>query len=159
MRIAVSCFLLLLTTGPVCGAQSPAGDSAIAAQNTRTGNWSATRGTQLFTGTWTALPDSAHRTVTGTWMLKDTQGKTVMYGAWSAIKATDQWVGNWRAVVAERGGEYTGSFTSAASLKATTEFGDLFEKAVESAVSGTWRAGGDGGAWSIRAAAKSPPSP
>ena len=56
----------------------------------------------------------------------------------------------WRAVVTGRSGEYSGTWTASADLKLDGGFADLFEKAVEAAVSGTWRGAGQSGAWSIR---------
>ena len=147
MRIAISLAVLLFSAR--LGAQTARVDSL----GTRTGNWSATSGTMVLNGAWTAVPDSAHNTVTGTWTLLDSQGKMVMYGAWSAIKATDKWYGNWRAVVGGRPAEYTGTWDSSTDAKGTGQFGDLFEKAVAAAVNGTWKSGGRNGAWAIRAAA------
>lgn len=135
------------------GAQS---DTAGAARNTLTGAWSATSGTMALMGSWTAVPDSAHGTVLGTWTLNDNQGKVVMSGLWSASKAADRWFGNWRANVSGRGGEYTGTWDSSTDLKKGQQFGDLFEKAIFAVVNGTWRSGGNSGAWAIRTA-KNPP--
>ncbi len=152
MRIAVSLAGLILSAR--LGAQMARVDSL----GTRTGNWSATGGVMMLNGGWTAVPDSAHSTVTGTWTLLDSQGKMVMYGAWSAIKATDKWYGNWRAVVGGRPAQYTGTWESSTDIKGTGQFGDLFEKAVSAAVNGTWKSAGNAGAWAIRAAAaKLPP--
>jgi len=107
-------------------------------------------------GSWTAVPDSAHGSVIGTWTLNDNEGKIVMSGLWSASKAADRWYGNWRANVAGRGGEYTGTWDSSTDLKKGLQFGDLFDKAIYAVVNGTWRSGGNSGAWAIRTA-KNPP--
>lgn len=151
MRITaiVACLII----GANLGAQS---DSTRFARNTRTGAWSATSGTMALMGSWTALPDSARGTVTGTWTLNDSQGKAVMSGLWSASKANDRWYGNWRANVEGHGGEYTGTWDSSVDHKAGNQFADLFEKAVFAVVNGTWRTGGKSGAWAIRTA-KNPP--
>ena len=152
MRIAI------LLAGLVLGARLSAQTARVDSLGSRSGNWSATSGTTTLNGGWTAVPDSAHSTVTGTWTLLDAQGKMVMYGAWSAIKATDKWYGNWRAVVGGRPAEFTGTWDSSTDVKGTGQFGDLFEKAVSAAVNGTWKSGGRNGAWAIRAAAaKLPP--
>ncbi|HEY6830265.1 MAG TPA: hypothetical protein VI259_25605 [Gemmatimonadaceae bacterium] len=152
MRIAI------LLAGLVLGARLSAQTARVDSLGSRSGNWSATSGTMTLNGGWTAVPDSAHSTVTGTWTLLDAQGKMVMYGAWSAIKATDKWYGNWRAVVGGRPAEFTGTWDSSTDVKGTGQFGDLFEKAVSAAVNGTWKSGGRNGAWAIRAAAaKLPP--
>jgi len=152
MRIAI------VIAGLVLGARLGAQTARMDSLGTSTGNWSATSGTMTLNGGWTAVPDSAHKTVTGTWTLLDSQGKIVMYGAWSAIKATDKWYGNWRAVVGGRPAEYTGTWDSSTDVKGTGQFGDLLEKAVAAAVNGTWKSSGRNGAWAIRAAAaKLPP--
>ena len=115
--------------------------------------WTATnRNGQTFAGTWTAVPDPKRGTVTGTWTLVDGQGRTLADGGWSASKSPDGWVGNWRA--ANFGGsehEFLGSWRAGVELKSTAGFAALFAKAVESAVSGTWRMGNHSGAWTIRA--------
>jgi hypothetical protein len=129
-------------------------DSAALAPDARHGTWSATGGNLTLMGTWTAVPDTAHNTVTGTWTLMDAQGKTAAFGGWSAVKANDRWTGAWRANVTGRGGEYSGTWTSSTDLKPTTKFVDLFEKAAQTIVSGAWSSGALSGAWSIRAAAK-----
>jgi hypothetical protein len=53
--------------------------------------------------------------------------------------------------MAGRRGEYSGTWTAGVDLDVDASFVDLFEKAVRTAVSGTWRAGSRSGAWSIRA--------
>src|SRR5690348_10871587 len=153
MKIASACAVLLLTAIQISGGQTARVDSL----GRRTGNWSASSGTMMLFGGWTAVPDSAHNTVTGTWTLNDYQGKMVMYGAWSAIKAGDKWLGNWRAVVGGHPAEYTGTWDSSTDAKATGQFGDLFEKAVAAAVNGTWRSSGKAGGWAIRTLGKTQP--
>jgi hypothetical protein len=103
-------------------------------------------------GTWTAVFDPTAGTVTGTWALLDPQGKTVANGGWSAAKAPAQWNGAWRAVVSGRDGEYSGTWTTPVDLKGDARLADLFEKAVQAAVNGTWSAGSQSGNWSIRTA-------
>jgi hypothetical protein len=114
--------------------------------------WSARSSSGLtLGGTWTAVPEPKTGTVTGTWTLVDAQGRTLAAGGWSASKAPDGWTGNWRAVVWDSKPEYTGAWSASVHLKANAGFADLFEKAVQSVVSGTWRYGRQSGSWSIRA--------
>ena len=128
-------------------------DGADTARSNRSGTWSAANSAgRTFMGTWTGIPDSTGRAVTGTWALVDAQGRTLMSGGWSAAKAPTGWTGAWRALVAGRSEEYSGTWTSTVALKGDAPFADLFEKAVEAVVSGTWRAGPQSGAWSIRTA-------
>jgi hypothetical protein len=144
--------VLLLAAVHVSDAQPGARqDTAANVQSNRSGNWSA-RTASGFTlnGTWTAVPDSTTGTVIGTWTLVDAQGGTVAGGAWSASKSKTRWSGAWRAVISGRAGEYLGAWTANVDLEPEGGFADLFEKAVETAVSGTWRTGGQSGAWSIR---------
>jgi hypothetical protein len=103
-------------------------------------------------GTWTAVPDSTGETVMGTWTLVDAQGRTVADGGWSAAKSPARWNGAWRAVISGRDGEYSGTWSADVDLTVKATFADLFEKAVQTVVSGNWRAGNRSGAWSIRAA-------
>lgn len=117
------------------------------------GTWVARNENGLtFVGTWTAAPDSVSGAVTGTWTLVNAQGATVANGGWSASKSPDGWIGNWRA--ANFGGsehEFSGSWRSGVQLKTKARFADLFEKALQAVVSGSWRSGSHSGAWSIEA--------
>lgn len=118
----------------------------------REGSWTArSRTGVILKGTWTAVVDAKTGAVTGTWTLDGAAGKTAMRGAWSAAKSAKEWTGRWRATVSGREGEYSGTWTANVDVKATAPFADLFELALKSVVSGNWRAGGQSGAWSIRA--------
>jgi hypothetical protein len=118
----------------------------------RANTWSATSSKgQTLMGTWTAVPDPASGSVTGTWTLVDTNGKTRARGGWSAVKSPAGWNGSWRAIVSGRTGEYAGTWSTDVDLGAGARLSSLLEKAVDSVVSGRWRAGGQSGAWSIRA--------
>jgi len=126
---------------------------AVAPQGTAgSGQWSARSSTGLtLGGTWTAVPDAKSGTVTGTWTLVDPQGRTLAGGGWSASKSPDGWTGNWRAANFGTEHEFSGSWRAGVNLKANAGFADLFEKAVQSVVSGSWRYGRHSGSWSIRA--------
>lgn len=146
----VLCLLLLVAN--VSSAQAAVRqDTSSSARNDASGNWSARTSTgRTLMGTWKAVPEST--TVTGTWSLVDARGHPVASGAWSASKATTRWFGNWRGVATGRTGEYAGTWTSSVELEGGKTFGDLFAKAVEAVVGGTWRLGSRSGSWSIRAA-------
>jgi hypothetical protein len=145
--------LLFLAAVDVSGAQTAGRqDAAGNAQSNRSGTWSATTGSGLpLTGTWTAVPDPTSGSVTGTWTLVNAQGGVVADGAWSAAKSPTRWTGAWRAVISGKDGEYSGTWTGRVDLKGDARLVDLFEKAVQTAVHGNWRAGTQSGAWSIRA--------
>jgi len=116
------------------------------------GQWSARSNTGIaLGGTWTAVPDPKTGTVTGTWTLVDSQGRTLANGGWSASKSVDEWFGNWRAVNFGSDHEVSGSWRSGVHLKANAGFSALFEKAMQTVVSGSWRTGRYSGAWSITA--------
>ena len=147
----IVCLLFLVyvaTTGAdSLSPQGTPGDSRTARPNT----WAARSSTGLtLGGTWTATEDQKTGTVTGTWTLVDGQGRIVANGAWSAAKAASGWTGSWRAVAAGRTGEYAGTWSARVDLKGNARFSDLFAKAIETAVSGTWRASGQSGAWTIQ---------
>ena len=102
-------------------------------------------------GTWTAVAGPPTGAVTGTWTLVDAKGQTVMRGGWSAAKSPAGWTGAWRAAASGGKTEYSGAWSADVDLKADARFADLFEKALQTVVSGNWRAGRQSGAWSIRA--------
>jgi hypothetical protein len=121
-------------------------------QKARPNTWSARSSTGLtLSGTWTAVADQKTGTATGTWTLVDATGKTVTRGGWSAAKSPTGWTGAWRAAVSGSKAEYSGTWSASVNVKADARFADLFKMAVQTVVSGNWRAGGNSGAWSIRA--------
>jgi hypothetical protein len=150
--ISLAVFFVLAAVDVSGGQATARRDSAATRRTTHSGTWSAATGGGIpFAGTWTATADATHRTVIGTWTLVDAQRKPIANGNWSASKSADKWSGAWRANVADRPGEYTGTWTASAELKASGSFADLFEKAARTMVSGTWRAGAYSGPGSIRA--------
>jgi hypothetical protein len=71
-------------------------------------------------------------------------------GGWSAAKSAGGWTGSWRAAAIGQPGEYAGTWTAKVDLKPADGFADLFAKAAEAALSGTWRSGSRSGAWTIQ---------
>ena len=141
---------LFLAAADVSRAQAVPPDTASHAPSKREGSWSAATGSGLtLLGTWTAILDTAG-TVTGTWTLVDAQGNARAEGAWSAAKSPQGWTGAWRSVMSGREGEYSGTWTAAIDGKADARLADLFEKAIQTVVSGNWGVNGRSGAWSIR---------
>ena len=128
--------------------QGRAADGRSARQN----GWSARSSTgRTLAGTWTvAATDPAVGTAAGMWTLLDAMGNPVLRGGWSASKSPTGWSGNWRAAVAGSKTEYSGTWDSRVDLKPSGQFADLFALAVKAAVSGSFRAGSQSGAWSIR---------
>ena len=128
-----------------------AADSA-AGQAVPVNTWSARSNSGLsLIGTWTVVADTAKGTAGGTWTLVDAQGNTVTGGAWSASKAPAGWDGAWRAVIAGTTADHVGTWTSSIDLKPGASFAELFEKALQTFVSGDWRYGQYSGTWTIRA--------
>lgn len=146
------CLLSMVAVGPL-GAQAVAPQGTAAnGQNAQPNTWGATSSSGLtLMGTWTVLPDPASGAVTGTWTLFDAEGRTVTSGGWSAAKSPAGWTGAWRALIDGTESQYSGAWSADVDLKADTRFADLFRKAVQSVVSGKWRAGRQSGAWAIRA--------
>jgi len=121
-------------------------------QTVQANSWIARSSTGLtLMGTWTAVPDPASETVTGTWTLVDAQGRTLGSGGWSAAKSPAGWSGAWRAVADASKADFSGTWRSSVHLKRDARFADLFAKAAQAVVGGTWRIGGRTGTWSIRA--------
>ena len=141
--------VFLILTAALHGAAAPQTPSALGQRRANT--WAARSSSGLtIGGTWTVTEHLKTGGVTGTWALLDAQGRTVMTGGWSAAKAPGGWTGSWRAAASGKPGEYTGTWTAKVDLKPAGGFADLFAKAAEAAVSGTWRAGPQSGAWTIQ---------
>ena len=148
MRLVPLALFLLLAGADGSLPQLAQRDGATVA---RPNTWSARSSTGLMLGgTWTATPDAATGTVRGGWTLVDAKGLTAARGNWSAAKSASGWTGSWRAVAAGRPGEYSGTWSATVMLKPDAGFAELFEQAAQAAVSGSWRAGGRSGSWSIR---------
>jgi hypothetical protein len=144
----MACLILVSASAATAGDQAP-GNTGRTDVNT----WAARSTTGLaLGGTWTATEDAPTGAVTGGWTLIDTQGRIVMRGTWSAAKAASGWTGGWRAFVEGKQGEYSGTWTAKVGLTPNAKLAEMFAKAAESAVSGTFRAGRVSGSWTIRAA-------
>lgn len=141
-----ACLIIAVAHAAYAGAQAPSGG---------VNTWAARSTTGLtLGGTWTATEDAKTGAVTGTWTLVNAQGRVVTRGAWSAAKAASGWTGSWRAVAEGRKGEYSGTWTASIDLKPGARLAEMFAKAVETAVSGTFRAGRVSGSWTIRASVR-----
>ena len=117
--------------------------------STFTGSWTATAGTLVLHGTWSAV--SSPRTpdvASGSWLLTNASGGVVMEGTWSARKAPGPWRGTWSAR-ARNGREFRGTWD--AQLDAGTHtFADLLQRTLGGQVGGGWRAGAASGGWILK---------
>jgi hypothetical protein len=142
--------LYLLITTTLLHTQASAQTSSTLGRRANT--WAARSSSGLtLAGTWTATEDPKTGAVTGTWTLVDAQGRTTGTGGWSAAKSPSGWSGVWRAVAVGRAGEYSGNWTARPDLQPTAKLNDLFTKAIDSAISGTWQSGSHSGGWTIQA--------
>jgi hypothetical protein len=115
------------------------------------GTWAASAESGgAFAGTWTAAPGQAPDTVAGTWSLRDQTGVELATGTWAAGKDGKVWKGSWQARRAS-GQIYDGTWRAQVELPAPLHLSELFEAAITTAVSGSWRMGTYAGAWTIRA--------
>ena len=144
MRMRIGLLLLFLALVVPARAEQAAGRRPV-------NSWAArsTSG-QTFGGTFTATEDAKTGAVSGSWTLLDPQGRSLASGGWSAAKSPTGWTGNWRAVVIGRPGEFTGTWSASPGLNGDVKFADLFAKAADAAVSGTWRAAGQSGSWTVQ---------
>jgi hypothetical protein len=116
------------------------------------GTWSASSSSgQRLGGAWTAEAHQERGGATGTWALYDAAGKILVQGGWSASKSLKAWSGAWRATIAGRTGEYSGTWTAQTTLNPDERLANMLESALRAVVTGTWKAGANSGAWSIRA--------
>jgi hypothetical protein len=144
--LLIVCILVATFISAVAHAQAPS------TLGRRTNTWAARSSTgQTLAGTWTASEDAKTGAVTGGWTLTDAQGRTVASGGWSAAKSPTGWSGSWRAVAVGQTGEYSGTWTANVDLKPEAKMSELFAKAFEAAVTGTWKTGTQFGAWTIQA--------
>ena len=153
-RLIVFLSLTVVLHGAPADPQAPSGLG-----RQRVNTWAARSSDGLTVGgTWTVSEPLETGGVTGTWTLVDALGRVAATGGWSAAKSTTGWTGSWRAAATGQRGEYTGTWTAKVDLKPAGGFADLFAKAVEAAVSGTWRSGPLSGAWTIQVSRPEPPT-
>jgi hypothetical protein len=159
LRVVRAFILLALAVSAGAAASARAGvavpvvpqASAAPSKSAQPNTWSATTSSGgRFMGTWTYSVDPATGAVSGAWTLIDAQNRTLARGGWSAAKSPTGWTGGWRAAASGSTGEYSGTWDTSLQLAADAPFAELFRAAAQAVVSGTWRAGPQRGAWSIR---------
>jgi hypothetical protein len=121
------------------------------APSTFQGSWSATAGSAILHGTWSAqttaaAPDAA----SGGWLLTNAGGGiVVMEGTWSARKAAGVWRGSWSAR-AKNGRTFRGSWDTPIADPRVKSFADLLQAAVDGQMSGGWSMGAAAGGWTLK---------
>jgi hypothetical protein len=153
-RLRLAFALLLLVVAAAGAAAEAAGMQATPGQRLSRGpnTWSASSPAGVaLTGTWTVVIDDTSGSATGTWTLTGANRQPSARGTWSAAKTARGWSGAWRARSAGSAVEYSGAWTASMDVAADASLGRLFERALQSVVSGRWSVGTQSGVWSIRA--------
>ena len=142
VKLPMSVFVVLAATATTLGA---APHPAIY------GLWTATAGTTVFHGKWSAqaLPASPNSLI-GSWALLNDSGATAMQGTWSARRSGRGWRGTWEAKAQPAGGTFSGTWQAVPpdDFQGKT-FEDLLRATANLQLSGTWssRGGAAGGWW------------
>lgn len=114
------------------------------------GSWTATSGSQVFRGTWSAQVSlrSPNRAI-GSWTLLNEAGDVLLEGTWSAQKTGQRWQGTWTARPM-KGQLFSGTWTAdTASLNAES-LAEMLKSTVTKEVTGSWRSGRYQGNWSLK---------
>jgi hypothetical protein len=115
------------------------------------GDWTATAGSQVFRGEWTAETSSrSPHSAYGSWTLIAGDGELVAEGTWSARKSSRGWYGTWTAR-AGNGRPLSGSWDAAISDPKIKTFAAMFAATIKEQISGDWHAGGQRGNWWLQA--------
>ena len=149
MVLGLFCSYLLFGAQP---REDPERSSATVIRFGARSAWTAnTRSGASLGGTWSGEIDLSAGTASGTWTLRDGAGRIVLHGTWSAVKEDREWRGDWRARIVGQPKERSGSWSAQLQLSPGAPLAELFERALQQAVSGTWQSAGQSGGWSIRA--------
>jgi hypothetical protein len=136
----------VLTTGAGFAQQTPP---------VQRGTWSATVGSRVISGVWSAQtlpakPDSA----IGSWAVLTDRGVTLFEGTWSATKQTGKWRGSWSARMKTSRASapaWSGTWEAALTEGAGTEsFKVMLQRSLQHEITGAWKSGTRSGGWRIR---------
>lgn len=124
------------------------------------GTWTATAGAnRVFMGVWSAqIAASSPNTVAGSWAVLNQARQIVLQGTWSAVKVATRLSGTWSARIAPAGrglpvpsGQVmSGSWSLDAATTAAKSMDELFQRALETSISGAWASAGLRGRWSAK---------
>ena len=114
------------------------------------GTWTATAGSAILHGTWSAqTTTAAPNAAGGAWLMTNASGGIVMEGTWSARKTTVAWRGAWSAR-ARNGRTFSGSWDTPIADPRVKSFADLLQGAIDGQMSGGWRMGPAAGGWVLK---------
>jgi hypothetical protein len=117
------------------------------------GVWTATAGTAVLHGKWSAQALAASpNSLIGSWALLSDNGEVTMQGTWSAKRSGRGWRGTWQAKVQASGGSFSGTWQAIPppDFHGKT-FEDLMNATDHLQISGTWKSrGGAAGAWWLK---------
>jgi hypothetical protein len=137
---------ILLVLATIAGAEEPPAPLH--------GRWSATVGSQVLRGTWSAEPvRDTSNTARGGWQLLNDASQIVVDGTWAAQKTAGVWQGTWSARV-RSGQVFSGTWQTALKESASGTLGEMLQRTLQGQVTGSWRSQGMSGTWSLRATAK-----
>jgi hypothetical protein len=110
-------------------------------------------------GVWSAqIGSSSPNTVTGSWAVLNDARQIVLQGTWSAVKVATRLNGTWSARIApgarglpvQAGQVMSGSWSLDAATTTAKTMEELFQRALETTISGAWASGGLRGRWSAK---------
>jgi hypothetical protein len=124
------------------------------------GTWTATVGAnRMVQGVWSAqIASSAPNSVSGSWAVLNDARQIVLQGTWSAVKVEQRLNGTWSARVvqggrglpARPGQPMSGNWSLDAATVTAKTLDELFQRALETTISGAWATAGLRGRWSAK---------
>src|SRR5262245_46490419 len=128
------------------------------------GTWTATAdpsAAHVMRGSWSAETQSGTpNAARGSWTLVNAGNEVVLQGTWAAAKSRSaDWHGTWSARVVTRlptggstsGRVYSGTWQVTSEVDGKT-LAEMFQRALEAEVAGSWRSAGLTGNWWLRGA-------
>jgi hypothetical protein len=116
----------------------------------RYGTWTATAGSSVFRGSWSAetLRHSPNETQ-GSWTLVNDANDLVLQGTWSAKRTGPHWHGIWRAETAQ-GQSFRGVWDADLPDAKGETFEGMLARTIEKEVAGFWQSGKYQGNWWLK---------
>ena len=116
----------------------------------RYGTWTATAGSSVFRGSWSAetLPHGPNE-AQGSWTLVNDANDLVLQGTWSAKRTGPHWHGTWRAETAQ-GQSFRGVWDADLPDAKGETFADMLARTIGKEVAGFWQSGKYQGNWWLK---------